>query len=308
MLSGRIRRILTRVPGVIAFDDWLARRYNKVGRVDPGARGNYNSPLPDLDEVRRRQDELFRQDLDEIPAIDMRGDSQLVFARFLAPYAAECDYLNTPSPLSRYVNNCWFPLGDATTLAAILRHSKPCRVIEVGSGYSSAVILDVCEQHLPNTKLTFIDPRPERLKSILKPTDSNRVEIHETEIQSMSLDKLTALEAGDILFIDSSHISRIGSDVNFLLFEVLPRLQAGVIIHFHDIFWPFEYPIRWILDGFAWNEAYILRSFLQFNKEFEILLFNDYLITRHRNFVETHLPQLLVAQSGCFWLRKSSAN
>ena len=94
-------------------------------------------------------------------------------------------------------------------------------------------------------------------------------------VQNVKLIEFEKLEPNDLLFIDSSHISKIGSDLNYLLFEVLPSLKPGVIIHFHDILYPFEYPYEWIEKGIYWNEAYLLKAFLMHNKNYEILLFND---------------------------------
>ncbi|MCZ8539210.1 hypothetical protein [Psychrobacillus psychrodurans] len=87
---------------------------------------------------------------------------------------------------------------------------------------------------------------------------------------------------GDILFIDSYHVSKIGSDVNYIIFEILPKLKPGVRIHFHDIFYPFEYPEKWIFEGRFWNRAYLLRAFLQYNQDFIIDLWNNYLILEHK--------------------------
>jgi hypothetical protein len=113
------------------------------------------------------------------------------------------------------------------------------------------------------------------------------------------------LDENDVLFIDSSHVAKIGSDVNFLMFEVLPRLKPGVIIHLHDIFWPFEYPQSWIDEGRAWNEAYLIRAFLQFNEAFEVLLFNSYLGQRQGDLVRGIMPRFMRTTGASLWLRKT---
>lgn len=100
--------------------------------------------------------------------------------------------------------------------------------------------------------------------------------------KEVDLSYFEQLEKGDILFIDSTHISKIGSDVNYLLFEILPRLKKGVYIHFHDIFYPFEYPYEWYKkDGWIWNELYMLRAFLMNNKNYRIIFFVDYLSKKY---------------------------
>jgi hypothetical protein len=114
----------------------------------------------------------------------------------------------------------------------------------------------------------------------------------------------TQLEENDILFIDSSHVSKIGSDVNYILFNVLPKLNPGVIVHFHDILWPFEYPQEWINQGWAWNEAYMLRAFLQFNTKFQVSLFNSYVGHTFNDYLADNMPLMLEDTGGSIWLKK----
>ncbi|MGQ0431989.1 MAG: class I SAM-dependent methyltransferase, partial [Microthrixaceae bacterium] len=124
-------------------------------------------------------------------------------------------------------------------------------------------------------------------------------------VQEVDLSVFRELEAGDILFLDTSHVSRFGSDVNDLFVRVIPSVAPGVLIHIHDIFWPFDFPLEWLEEGRAWNEAYVLRSFLQFNDSFEILLWNDWLATHHRELIAAELPRMLEAPGGSIWLRRT---
>ena len=111
--------------------------------------------------------------------------------------------------------------------------------------------------------------------------------------------------AGDILFIDSSHTVKIGGDVNYLFFEVLPRHKPGVIVHVHDIFLPFEYRRDWVLDEFRfWNEQYLLQAFLTFNSEFEVLLANSYLNHYHQEDLKAAFRNLPSWAGGSFWMRR----
>src|SRR5690606_17050723 len=110
--------------------------------------------------------------------------------------------------------------------------------------------------------------------------------------------------ANDILFIDSTHVSKINSDVNYIFFEILPRLASGVYIHFHDIFFPFEYPKAWVYEGRAWNEAYILRAFLQYNNAFSVVLMNTFMDQFHKSFFREHMPLCLINPGGSIWIRK----
>src|SRR5690606_1833553 len=109
---------------------------------------------------------------------------------------------------------------------------------------------------------TFIEPYPRLLQSLITPDDAAAVTILPQRVQEVPLSVFDQLEPQDILFIDSSHVAKVGSDVVFLLLRVLPRLRPGVLIHFHDIFYPWSYPMRWIRQGCAWNESLFLRALL----------------------------------------------
>ena len=119
------------------------------------------------------------------------------------------------------------------------------------------------------------------------------------------------MRENDILFVDSSHVAKTQSDVVHLLFKILPSLNKGVIIHFHDILWPFEYPRLWLDDGRAWNEAYFLRAFLQFNSAFRILYFNSMMENRLSDFLRSTMPLAMKTPSSrltpgntSLWIRK----
>jgi hypothetical protein len=112
------------------------------------------------------------------------------------------------------------------------------------------------------------------------------------------------LMESDVLFVDSSHVVKVGSDVLDLFFRILPRLKSGVYIHFHDIFHPFEYPKEWIINGKAWNEAYLLRAFLQYNDSFEIVFFNTFLEFFHPGRFHRDMPLCMKNPGGSIWLRK----
>lgn len=127
----------------------------------------------------------------------------------------------------------------------------------------------------------FIDPNPERLKSLLRPEDGPGVRLIERPLRYVPSDAFTCLAPGDILLIDSSHVSKVGSDVNRLFFEILPGLANEVLVHVLDVFFPFEYPRAWVEKGHGWNEAYLVRAFLQYNGAFAIALFSSYLIQRY---------------------------
>jgi hypothetical protein len=144
----------------------------------------------------------------------------------------------------------------------------------------------------------------DRLKSRLNEADLKRAEIHQARVQDIPLSFFDRLQQNDILFIDSSHVVKFASDLHYLMFEVLPRLAEGVIIHFHDIFYPFEYPEAWLREGIAWNEAYMLRAFLSHNSNYDILLFTTYLQRKFPDFFSRHFPLCAKNTGGSLWIQK----
>jgi hypothetical protein len=192
----------------------------------------------------------------------------------------------------------------------MLRWSQPRRLIEVGSGFSSALVLDTNDRFLHGElQCTFIEPYPERrLNKLLDGSDLRAHQVIRAPVQKVPLETFDVLESGDILFVDSSHVSKVGSDVNRLVFDVLPRLQPGVIVHFHDIRWPFEYSRDWVYGGRAFNEAYLLRALLMFQNEYQILWFNNFLLTLHLDEIGQHLPAWAAVPRGAsLWLRRAQA-
>ncbi len=150
-----------------------------------------------------------------------------------------------------------------------------------------------------------IEPYPDRLRSLLRGDETASFRLQEQKLQDVDGALFETLEAGDILFIDSSHVSKIGSDVNRLIFEILPILKPAVLVHFHDIFYPFEYLKDWIMEGRAWNEAYLVRAFLQFNYVYRIVFFNSYLHRIHREAISAGLPLTARNPGGSLWLQKA---
>ena len=269
--------------------------------------GHFHSPLPDLRDIKSRESELFGNGINGCPGVDLNDERQQELFRQFTTYYEDCPFPEQATTGAHYhFENRFFSFGDSIILYSMLRHFKPKRVVEVGSGYSSAAMLDTSARYLdPQPKFTFIDPNPERLYGLLSAEDRRTTEILEVPVQRVQLERFADLRENDVLFIDSSHIVRIGSDVSYLMFEVLPSLQSGVLIQIHDILWPFEYPRHWLHRGYAWNEAYLLRSFLQYNDTFEVLFYNDYFAKRFTDQVEEHMPLLLRNPGGSIWLRKT---
>ena len=267
--------------------------------------GHFYSPVPDLADITPRADELFAEDR-ELPGIDLREREQLALFATLAALARDAPLAPTPGTPARYgIDNPNYGIGDASMLQAMLRHLRPGRYLEVGSGYSTALALDVREKFLDGAmSVTAIEPHPELLRDVTRPEDP--LEVVAQPVQSVPLDRFRALEANDVLFLDCSHVAKTGSDVQHLYMNVLPVLAEGVYVHVHDIFWPFEYLRHWVEAGRAWNEAYMLHAFLLFNDAFEIVLWDHYLAQRHRAVVAAQLPEMLENPGGAIWLRRKA--
>jgi hypothetical protein len=270
--------------------------------------GHYYSPLVSPSEVEKRKDKIWAEFNNNIPGIDLNEQEQLNLLESFKLYYAQLPFDATQKEGLRYqYENSMYSYSDGIMLYSMMRHFKPKRIIEVGSGFSSALMLDTNNLFFEDKiKCIFIEPYPERLNSLLKPNE--KISLLQQPVQDTDLVFFEELEANDFLFIDSTHVSKTGSDVNYIFFEIMPRLKKGVKIHFHDIFFPFEYPVQWVMDeGRNWNEDYMLRAFLSFNSHFSIIMFNTYLEHFHEKWFAQNMPLCLKNRGGSIWIEKSSA-
>jgi predicted O-methyltransferase YrrM len=245
--------------------------------------GHYYSPVPDVDELRERQSEIWAPR--DLAGIDLNEADQKDCLAFILNNESSFDIPEKKTPSKLYYGESFsYPYVDGVVLHAMMAKFRPKNVIEVGSGSSSVCMIDASAQHQIGTRFTFIEPDPRLcLDKVLNKEDYDRygVSLVEKRVQDVPPAEFRKLEKNDILFIDSSHVSKAGSDVNYLLTEILPILKTGVIIHFHDIYYPFEYTREYLLDmKLVWNEVYNVHNFLLFNSSFKILFFGDYM--RHK--------------------------
>ena len=280
--------------------------------------GHYYSPIPDVIPILKNETTGANLNSKECIGIDIREDVQLNLLDKLASYYKDISFPEQPNNSHRYFfQNTYLSHPDAVILFGMLRHFKPKKLIEVGSGFSSALILDTNGEFFNNSiHCTFIEPYPDqRVFRLLKENDRQLHTIIDKSITEVDLGLFEELNKNDILFIDSSHIVKTGSDVSRIIFEILPRLKPGVIIHFHDIYWPFEYPIDWLVTGRSWNEAYFLKAFLQYNNSFEILYFNSFMDLFHKKELKEKMPLCLhdsdyhlTHGASSLWIRKKGLN
>jgi Methyltransferase domain len=231
---------------------------------------HFYNPVPDTLELEK--DVWTRRS--ELVGVDMNVSKQLeILSEFGAHYKSEYELLHS--------------LGAGTpdwgVLYCMIRHFKPRRIIEIGSGASTAVSAMAVERNRKEmgiaASLIAIEPHPSQELIDGFPGLS---ELKSMPVQDVPLTEFQQLGENDILFIDSSHILKIGSDVQYEYLEIIPRLKNGVIVHIHDIFFPYEYPREWVMDrSIFWNEAYILQAFLAFNSAFEVIWSSSYLHHHH---------------------------
>lgn len=265
-----IKALVNRTP----FIKNLREQIRKQGAVPAG---HYYSPIPSNEDVLAYV-KSRKPPNSELLGINLNKKGQYALLSEYVHFYKDIPFSEQKTSSCRYYyKNSMFGYSDAIFLYSFLRKHKPKRIIEVGSGFSSAVMLDTidsCFSEKP--EITFIEPDPERLISLFRERDKAQVRLIGRKVQDVSPDVLLALKSGDFLFIDSSHVMKCGSDLQFLMFEILPRLQSGVFVHFHDIFYPFDYLSEFLMDGLYWNESYFLRAFLSYNSEWSIRFFNSY--------------------------------
>jgi hypothetical protein len=280
---------------------WLAR---SVATYVPA--GHFYSPVVDVATLPPLRGDAPAGD-GVLPGIAVDYERMKVLRNQLFSLVADLGFPQLQSASHRYFwDNPLFCLGDALVLAAMVRRARPSHIVEVGSGFSSAAILDVLERTPGlDTSLVFIEPDTGRLDALLRPDDLQRTTILRSPVQQVPVSTFDVLDAGDILVLDTTHVSKTGSDVNHEMFDVLPRLKPGVIVHVHDVFDGFEYPDQWVYqENRSWNEIYLLRAFLMYNDAFEILYANHAMYRRDPEGFAAVAPAGVTFPGGSLWLRK----
>ncbi len=272
--------------------------------------GHFYSPVCDPQSLVRARDAIWPTPPPLPSGIDFNDASHIdVLERCFPLFHADFDYPETGVDDGRlasyYRGNSQFGGLDARALFVLMRALRPRRIIEVGSGYSSLLMADVNQRFLDGqTWISCIEPYP---REFLERGVPGIAEVIRERVQDVPLTHFDVLQAGDVLFIDSSHVSKTGSDVNHLYFEVLPRLAAGVIVHVHDIFLPEDYPQDWAIgENRSWNEQYLLRALLMYSTAFQPIFGSHYawLHHRERNARALGLPCGSALSGGSFWMRR----
>ena len=285
------------------FSLWERRGYH----VTPV---HFHQPIPDTTQL---SDRLWSTS-GSLVGIEMREQEQLSLLHSLcARYRREYAQFPRSEPTKEcpfYIENVWFGSVDAEVLYSVVRHLRPRRIIEIGSGFSTvlpslAIEKNNAEDPAYDCQFTPIEPYPRRdLLAHCKKLSK----LIETPVQAVPLSEVLNLDRDDILFIDSSHVSKLGSDVNYEIFEILPRLKTGVLVHIHDIFLPLEYPKKLHMEHrMFWNEQYLLRAFLSFNSAYRVVWAGSYMHWRCPDRLSEAFDSYdgLSTVPGSFWMQRN---
>jgi predicted O-methyltransferase YrrM len=275
--------------------------------VEPG---HYYSPVPDDRELRRepRFSQLWPAQPRETVGINWRAERQLAICRDVFAKQERMQFADeeTLDPSTYFAKNGQYPALDAWILEGMLRALQPKRMIEVGSGYSSLVTAAVNRTYFDyDLDFTCIEPNP---RQFLTDGVAGIEAVVPYKVQDVPLELFAKLGDGDVLFIDTSHVVKTGGDVPWIYNEILPRLAPGVHVHIHDIFLPQEYLQKWVFDGRAWNEQYLVQSFLAFNDVFEVVFGTYWMLTFHPDQLAVAFPDMsrYGQRGGCsFWMRRA---
>jgi hypothetical protein len=274
-------------------------------------RNTFESPIPYLSELN---DDLWSC-RSELIGISLNEKKQLeLLSSFVATYRDEYEQFpleKTANLQEYYVNNSAFGSVDGEILYCMIRRLKPHRLIEIGSGFSTCLIVQSIlknkeENDQYKCHFTTIDPFPSGVVREGFPHFSSSQLICK-KVEHVAVSEFSTLSENDILFIDTSHVLRTGGDVAYEYLEVLPRLNKGVVVQVHDIFLPAEYLKAWLFDSNRFfNEQYLLQAFLAFNNSFEVLWAGSYMHLNYPDALEKAFSSYQRAERwpGSFWIRK----
>lgn len=267
--------------------------------------GHFYSPVPSNEDITK-----YSRLIDDsycLSQIAVNFDLQEeIFSKMLEEYKS-IDFPEHQTLGNRYYcQNSYYSHMDGITLSMMVRIFRPKTIIEIGSGFSSAAILDTIDSisgYRPD--VTFVEPNPGRLYRLIGTGQMSHIaKIVEARVQSSDLGIFKSLGQNDFIIIDSSHIVKFGSDLNFIFFHIFPLLSKGVIVHFHDIWKGFDYPAAWLMEGTYWNEAYFLRAFLSNSKCWEAIYMTDYMSALHDFEYRSKMPLCSRSAGSSFYIRK----
>jgi len=262
------------------FDVWERHGYH----VTPD---HFYEPIPSSRDIERTLDRSWSMN-----GVDLREESQLDLLRHLGEWRGEFEQLDT--------DNRYFGSVDAEIYHGLIRSTRPARIYEIGSGFSTVVASHAASLN-GGCEIRVFDPYPSPLLRELE------VSVDARQLQDVPVAEFSSLGPGDILFIDSSHVVAPGSDVVLELLELVPSVAEGVLIHVHDIFLPQEYPSTWLRDQkYFWGEQYLLQAFLAFNTAFEVVWAGAYMASTHPDAMARAFDSFDPSRTkpGSFWFKR----
>ena len=295
------------IPDNLAYDIFSRHGYHLL-------RKHYYLPIPDETDLN---DPLLKSS-SELVGIDMQDENALQFIQEVYPKYQEEFQESFPNHGEAgegkfFLVNGAFMAGDAHVYYTLIRHHRPKRIVEIGGGNSSMLASVAClknqQEFGEKPHLTVVEPYPH---PYLKDGIDGMDELIEKRVQEVDMELFTSLEAGDILFIDSSHVLRPGGDVHREYCEILPRIAPGVFVHIHDISLPKPYFPFYFKNHLYWNEQYLLQAFLSYNSGFEVIWPGTYMFEKYPEEVTKAFPEIKdmrekypLAEPSSFWLRRT---
>lgn len=269
-------------------------------------RKHYYAPVIDAGDIRHPLDAAR-----DLPGLDLNEAGQRALVQSFH-YAEELTALPLKKPaVDRFgYENTTYAEGDAEMLYNMIRHFRPRRIVEVGSGQSTLMAMEAIAANRRDDagyhcRVTCIEPFEQPWLERLG------VEVIRKRVEDCPDELVRSLSANDFFFIDSSHVIRPQGDVLHLYQRLLPQVASGVICQVHDVFTPRDYPAKWVIDDRRlWNEQYLMEAFLAFNPAFEVLLAVNWLANDRRDWLTEACPMLLKKpgkQPGAFWMRRKPA-
>ena len=252
---------------------------------------DYYSPIPNTFELDSK---IFEKIYDDT-GMDWNVPGQLDYLHnIFTKYSGE--YMPTANP--------GLTLVDSFILYAMIRETKPKVIIEVGSGETTKISLQAIEKNEKegiDCMFYAVEPYP---KGFLQQISEKNFKLIDKKVEDVDIDLLIT---ADLFFIDSSHVSKIGSDVTFEILEIVPKLRKGAIIHWHDIMIPGNYWKDWVYKGtMFWNESYMLHAFILFNDTFKIIWGSRYMQLNYAEEMKKQFPYFNPQKHRCtsFWIER----
>ena len=239
--------------------------------VEPG---NFYSVIPNITKEYNNRDTTFLNlDFDEKSHVSILKEIPTYLTKFDEEFG-HTNVIERQNEGKYTLMNGAFEWMDARLLHYFLQKNKPKKIIEIGSGNSTLLTYNTKIMYDLDLDIICIEPYP---SDYLKQLHTlGKITLIVEKLENIDLSIFKTLSENDILFIDSTHVLKLGSDVMFYFTKIFPLLNKGVLVHIHDIFFPYDYPLEWIQGGRFWNEQYFLYVFLQYNTTFKIKFCNSY--------------------------------